>query len=180
MKTLLPLFLSHTPAGSSTNQLIHYGQEVVSGHFRKYDYGRIGNMRKYKRRSPPNYNLNNCKAPIAAYYSQNDWLADLDDAMILISKLPNVVNAYNVPHSTFNHMDFVWGTDATTLLYDEIIRTMKANDVQTTDLKTRTEKIENDNAGISLNINIETILSFNFQIDLNDLPTEIKKCFETL
>jgi hypothetical protein len=31
LQTLLPVILGHTPAGASTRQLLHYGQEVESG-----------------------------------------------------------------------------------------------------------------------------------------------------
>ncbi|XP_031617080.1 lipase 3-like [Contarinia nasturtii] len=123
--TLLPVILGHTPAGSATNQMIQYGQEVNSGHFRQFDHGRIGNLLRYKRISPPDYNLNNVKVPVAVYYSQDDWLADVKDTEHLLKSLPNVINNYIVPHKKFNHIDFVWGIDAPFLLYDEIVKTMK-------------------------------------------------------
>lgn len=108
--------------------MLHFGQEVNSGHFRQYDHGRIGNLIRYKRMSPPDYNLKNCNVPVAVYYARDDWLADVKDTGRLINELPNVVHSYLVPHKQFNHIDFIWGIDAPFLLYDEIIRTMKMTD----------------------------------------------------
>lgn len=121
------MILAHAPAGSATEQLIHYGQEVNSGHFRQYDYGRIGNLRRYKRFSPPDYDLKNIMAPVALYYSYDDWLADVKDTQRLMKVLPNIVHDYLVPHKKFNHIDFIWGIDAPFLLYDEIVRVIKSN-----------------------------------------------------
>lgn len=58
---MLPIVLGHIPAGASTNQMIHYGQGVRSGRFRKFDYGWIGNLKMYGQRDPPDYNLANVR-----------------------------------------------------------------------------------------------------------------------
>lgn len=46
---------------------------------------------------------------------------------VLIERLPNVVKSYLVPHENFNHVDFLWGMDASNLLYREILNTMKSS-----------------------------------------------------
>lgn len=107
-------------------QLIHFAQEVGSGDFRQYDYGFFGNLKHYQRISPPNYNLNNVKVPVAIYYSENDWLVTVADVDRLIQTLPNVMHTYLVPHSQFNHIDFVWGINATILLYDNVFNVMNS------------------------------------------------------
>lgn len=127
LQTLLPVILGHTPAGCSTDQLIHFGQLVKSGHFRKFDYGLIGNLLKYHRFTPPDYNLENVQIPVSVYYSQNDWLANVKDIHKLLQTLPNVVKSYLIPHKQFNHIDFLWGIDAPILLYHELLQTMKAS-----------------------------------------------------
>lgn len=124
---MLPVILGHAPAGAAVNQFFHYGQEIISGHFRQYDYGRAQNLIKYNRSTPPDYNLENIKVPVAVYHSQNDWLATPKDVHILLKKLTNVVKHYLVPHEKFNHIDFLWGIDAPTLLYEEILKTMKTS-----------------------------------------------------
>lgn len=65
------------PAGSSVKQLMHFAQEILSGHFRKYDYGIVGNLIKYGKLTPPDYALENVTAPVALFYSQNDWFANV-------------------------------------------------------------------------------------------------------
>lgn len=73
---MIPIVLSHTPAGSSTKQLLHYAQEVNSKKFRKYDYG-LQNFVKYASSSPPEYDIKKITAPLALFYSSNDALASL-------------------------------------------------------------------------------------------------------
>lgn len=125
---MLPIILSHTPAGASIKQMIHYGQEYNSGQFRQFDYGYFENMAKYKSRHPPAYNVNNIKAKIVFFYASDDWLASPTDILRLAKELPNIIGSYLVPHKHFNHVDFVWGMDVRRLIYDNIIREMKSAD----------------------------------------------------
>lgn len=91
-KTMLPVILGHTPAGAATQQLVHYGQEYESGHFRRYDHGWFQNYIEYKRFTPPDYNLQNVRAKVAIYYSVADALAVVADVQRLADELPNVVS----------------------------------------------------------------------------------------
>lgn len=129
--TILPVIFGHLvlfqPAGTGVNVLAQMGQWVNSGHFRQFDYGRIKNLKKYKRLSPPDYNLKNVTAPVAIYYSEGDWVTTVKDVQQLSKALPNVVKEYLIPHKYFNHFDFILGKDAPSLLYDEIIKIMKSN-----------------------------------------------------
>lgn len=79
-------------------------------------------MLRYKQLSPPDYNLNNIRAPIALYYAQADWLADPKDVDALSKLLPNVVHKYLVPHEKFNHIDFLYAIDVQKLVNDEIVK----------------------------------------------------------
>lgn len=72
------MLTSHIPSGASIKQLFHYSQEYLSGHFRKYDYGLIGNLAKYGKIAPPDYDIEKITTPVALYYSQNDLFAHLD------------------------------------------------------------------------------------------------------
>lgn len=123
---MLPVIFSHVPAGSSIRQLIHYGQVTNSGRFRKYDFGPEKNREIYNRTTPPDYNLKKITAPVAIYYSLNDWITTISDIHILMKKLPNVVKSYLVPHKEFNHIDFILGTQAPKYLFKEVLKTMKA------------------------------------------------------
>jgi lysosomal acid lipase/cholesteryl ester hydrolase len=67
-RTILPAILQNTPAGSSVQQLTHYGHGVNSGKFRMYDLGLIGNMNKYGQASPPEYQLNKISSRVFLHY----------------------------------------------------------------------------------------------------------------
>ncbi|CAG9858471.1 unnamed protein product [Phyllotreta striolata] len=106
--TRVPLIMHHTPAGASTKQLLHYAQEIDSGHFRKYDFGLIGNLGKYGSVFPPNYDLGKVKAPVYLIFSHNDWLAGLKDVDRLQNELGNFAGKILVSEESFNHLDFTY------------------------------------------------------------------------
>lgn len=85
---MVPIYLTHTPAGASTQQILHYAQEYKSGRFCQYDYG-LQNFRKYGSASPPSYNLSNVKARVVLHYSDNDWFSSPIDVDRLFKQLPN-------------------------------------------------------------------------------------------
>lgn len=122
---MLPVVMGHTPAGASTDQMIHYGQSIRSGRFRQYSFGPVTNLIKYGSITPPAYNLRNIRAPVGLYYSPNDWLADDRDVQTLQRELPNVIHSM-IPDPRFNHFDFTWGIDARPLLYNHVLRNMRA------------------------------------------------------
>lgn len=72
---MLETILHHTPAGTSTNTVLHYSQEIQSGKFAHYDHGKVKNQEIYGQDKPPEYNISALTVPVATYWSQNDWLA---------------------------------------------------------------------------------------------------------
>ena len=46
-QTRLPVYYTHTPAGTSVKNCAHFAQEVKSGRFAKYDYGTVKNLVHY-------------------------------------------------------------------------------------------------------------------------------------
>jgi len=122
--TLLPIIMGHTPAGSSTKQMLHYAQEIRSGYFRKYDYGFSGNLEHYGENVPPNYNLGAITAPVYLFYSHNDWLAAEKDVLRLYDKLPNCLGKFLVADDKWNHLDYLWGIDVDTLVYNKVVSLM--------------------------------------------------------
>ncbi|XP_055375837.1 lipase 1-like [Condylostylus longicornis] len=124
--TMLPAILGHVPAGTSSKQFIHYGQIVnAKGRFRMYDYGIVKNLVKYGSFKPPSYDLSKVTAPVALHFSKNDWLADTKDVAKLQNELPNIIKEYLVPEPKFNHLDFILAIDSRTLVYDDVIKSMK-------------------------------------------------------
>lgn len=118
----LPVFFAHLPGGSSTKQLLHYGQEIVSGKFQKFDYGQKKNKEVYGTKMPPEYPVGKITAPVALFYCEEDWLANVTDVEILKSELHNVVEYYKVPFESFNHLDFIWALDVKTLIVDKMLQ----------------------------------------------------------
>lgn len=122
---MLPVILAHTPAGASTDQIVHYGQLIRSAKFRRYDLGVIANKIEYGSILPPRYDLNKIKAPVGLHYSLNDWLADPKDVQELQIGLGNVVESHIISDKKFNHLDFLWAIDARKLVYNKVVSMMK-------------------------------------------------------
>lgn len=134
---MLPLKLGHTPAGASVRQLAHYGQGISSKRFRRYDHGWWSNRRKYGSITPPNYDLSKITTPVFLHYSDSDPLAHVNDVDRLFAELGRPIGKFRVQMQTFSHLDFIWGIDAKTLIYDRVISLIKAMDVNTFDEELR-------------------------------------------
>ncbi len=52
--------------------------------------------------------------------AQNDWLADPEDVQYLRENIQNIVFDKFVPN--WNHLDFVWATDAAQVVYQDILK----------------------------------------------------------
>ncbi|KAB0799679.1 hypothetical protein PPYR_07560 [Photinus pyralis] len=121
-KKMLPDILAHAPAGSSTKTVIHYAQEIRhNGDFMQFDYGEKGNLAQYGKSTPPLYNLSSINVPAYFMYGENDWLADEKDVLRLAKDVQINIGTYKVPFKYFNHVDFLWGRDAATLVYKPLI-----------------------------------------------------------
>ncbi|KAL1509736.1 hypothetical protein ABEB36_004428 [Hypothenemus hampei] len=121
-ETLLPLLTKYSPAGASTKQVIHYGQEVKSGYFRQYDYGILENMKYYGQMTPPSYDLSQITAPTYLIYSKNDWLSAQTDVEKLCSHMSNgCAGKIILTDFQFNHLDYTYGIDAPALVYNKVI-----------------------------------------------------------
>lgn len=138
--------LGHVPAGTSTKTVIHYAQEIHhDGNFQQFDYGPQGNIAKYGTPTPPLYKLEKIKTPIYLMYSYNDWLASyivslskrnrtaslhlniyrFQDVLRLAQNLTNLIGTYRIPLETFNHVDFIWGMDAPTMVYKPLLKVIR-------------------------------------------------------
>uniref|UniRef100_A0A182F9N1 Lipase n=1 Tax=Anopheles albimanus TaxID=7167 RepID=A0A182F9N1_ANOAL len=120
-----PVLLNHMPAGSSTKQWAHFGQEVVSGHFRRFDYGPERNRQQYGSEVPPSYNLSHVTVPVVIYYGLADELVHPIDVRLLAETLPNLVALNQQANATFNHMDFLAASNVKDVLYDSLIRNVE-------------------------------------------------------
>lgn len=123
-QSIVPFIKSHSPAGASYKQFFHYTQLILNHRFSKYDYGKVRNIQKYGTAIAPNYSLENCKVPVALFYSEQDRLAEADNVRRLAHILPNVFAMQRVHDDTFNHLDFVWAMDAKDLVYANVSNLM--------------------------------------------------------
>lgn len=121
----VPTILAHLPAGTSMKVMNHYGQNVASRDFRKYDYGVEINKQVYGTPEPPSYELKNVKVPVWVYYSEEDWLTHPKDVEKLIKALPNIKDTWKVPKKYFTHMDFQFGKDAPEFVHKKIMESIQ-------------------------------------------------------
>ncbi|XP_023172789.2 lipase 1-like [Drosophila hydei] len=127
-KTMLPVLMHHVPAGLSSNQVLHYLQLQKSDRFCEYDHDVKENQRIYGRAQPPDYPLEKITAPVALYYTQNDYLAAVVDVKRLIKRLPNVVEDHMYPYKKWNHIDMMWGISARRLAQPRMLEVMQFYD----------------------------------------------------
>ncbi|KAF4521287.1 hypothetical protein B566_EDAN002291 [Ephemera danica] len=124
-ETTLPVILSHTPADTSTESLLHYVQGISTWNFEFYDYSNSDNNDIYGNSDPPDFNLKKITSPVYLHWSDGDWFAHPDDVASLNSTLLNVKASIRVPLDAFNHLDFLWAMDVRSLLYDTILDLME-------------------------------------------------------
>lgn len=119
--TRIPVYVAHTPAGTSVKDVVHFAQLVKSQKFQMYDYGEKKNMEKYNSPTPPLYNVTKMETPVALFTGSQDWLADPYDVDHgLRPLLPNIIQDKN--RDEWNHMDFVWGEDAHEYFYQDVLK----------------------------------------------------------
>ncbi|XP_044748470.1 lipase 1-like [Coccinella septempunctata] len=112
------------PVRSAFKQLLHYLQMYKSGIFRRFDYGKEGNLRIYGEEEPPRYDMQKIISPVAYFWGENDCWSRPKDMEDIERKLPNMVLSYRVPHKAFNHYDVLVAKDVKELVYYKIIETI--------------------------------------------------------
>ncbi|XP_060042658.1 gastric triacylglycerol lipase-like [Erinaceus europaeus] len=119
----LDIYLSHNPAGSSVQDLLHWCQVKNAKKFQAYDWGSPSqNMIHYNQPTPPVYNMTAMEVPIAVWSGGNDWLADPKDINLLLPKFPNLIYHKEIP--SYNHLDFIWAINSPQEIYNEILSIM--------------------------------------------------------
>ena len=114
--------LRYDPGGTSVNNMLHWAQLVQSGAFQMHDYGSAQNQIFYNQTSAPMYTLQEMEGPpTAVFYGSNDALADPTDITYILQNVPKSVLVNVTEMSDYAHLDFVWGLDASTRLYPQVI-----------------------------------------------------------
>ncbi|XP_015280085.1 PREDICTED: lipase member N-like [Gekko japonicus] len=120
----LDMYVAHSPAGTSFQNSLHWRQVFFEKEFKAYDFGsQKKNMQKYNQTTPPVYKIEDIKIPIELWTGGNDLMINSKDIALLCSRISNLVSKHHIPE--WQHLDFIWGLDATERMYMKIIETMK-------------------------------------------------------
>ena len=125
-ETQVPVYVAHTPAGTSTQNIIHWAQLLSAKKIQKFDYGPKGNMAHYNSTTPPEYDISGIAVPVALVAGGNDFLGDPRDVEWLEGQLnPDIIKA-NIFYDDYNHLDFVWGVDANVRVYSKMVALLES------------------------------------------------------
>lgn len=79
-------------------------------------------MEVYGSLTPPSYDLAKVTAPTYLFYSKNDWLSAETDVDQLCSEMGSSCKGkLLISDFSFNHLDYTFGIDAPTLVYNKVI-----------------------------------------------------------
>ncbi|CAH0556134.1 unnamed protein product [Brassicogethes aeneus] len=123
---IMPIFTAQGYAPISVKTIAHYGQIINNkGNFTQYDYGMLGNLKRYHSQEPPKYNLEDIPVNVTLIYGNKDKLAYKTDVEDLYSNLhPNRRSIIEIPRNgtseSWAHLDFVIGVNIKTVMYPEI------------------------------------------------------------
>lgn len=104
--------LHYTPSSVSMKQNLHYGQCINCFCFRQFN-------------EPLYYNLSQVLFPVFVFYAINDKVTVFTDVRRTISELGNCEGEYFIQDLDFGHMDFNYGINAKTFVYDPIMEQLK-------------------------------------------------------
>ncbi|XP_007179223.1 lipase member N [Balaenoptera acutorostrata] len=121
----MDVYMSHSPTGSSIQNILHIKQLYRSDEFRAYDWGsEAENMHHYNQSRPPLYDLTAMKVPTAIWVGGKDVLVTPRDVTRILPQIRNLHYFNLLPD--WNHFDFIWGLDAAQRVYSKIIDLMKS------------------------------------------------------
>ncbi|NWZ75595.1 LICH hydrolase, partial [Poecile atricapillus] len=116
------VYLARYPDSTSLKNMLHWRQLYQTGEFKCYDYG-SDNVLHYNQTTPPFYELENMKTPLAAWYGGQDWISAPEDVNITLPRISNVAYKKYIPE--FVHFDFLWGKQVYEQVYKEMLDLME-------------------------------------------------------
>ncbi|XP_035298980.1 lipase member K isoform X4 [Cricetulus griseus] len=120
----LDVYMAHSQAGTSVQNMLHWAQAVNSGKLQAFDWGSPNqNMMHFNQLTPPVYNITKMQVPTAMWSGGQDVVADAKDTENLLPKVTNLIYYKEIPH--YNHLDFYLGQDAPWEVYQDLIRMLE-------------------------------------------------------
>uniref|UniRef100_A0A8C0IZZ3 Lipase n=1 Tax=Chelonoidis abingdonii TaxID=106734 RepID=A0A8C0IZZ3_CHEAB len=110
----LPMYVGHSPAGTSVQNILHWRQLYRFSFLIHFPFCQT---------TPPVYKIEELKMPIAVWSGGHDLFADPKDVAALLGRITNLIYHKHFPE--WQHLDFIWGLDATKRMYVKIIELMK-------------------------------------------------------
>ncbi|XP_047985641.1 lipase 1-like [Leguminivora glycinivorella] len=110
--------------GGSIKLLAHLAQTIKYKTFNRWDYGEEGNMKHYKVKEPPVYNISQITAPTKIIYASNDEFVspkDIEDMAKSIAK----ASIREVTRKDFKHQDFLLAPDVLEIVYKDLEEDLK-------------------------------------------------------
>ncbi|XP_039990534.1 gastric triacylglycerol lipase isoform X2 [Xiphias gladius] len=121
--TRTPVYVTHNPAGTSVQNMVHWAQAVKGGKLMAFDFGAAGNLKHYNQSTPPEYRVQDMKVPTALFSGGQDTLADPKDVAMLLPQVSNLVFHRHIEH--WEHLDFIWGLDANEQMFPFILKLLQ-------------------------------------------------------
>ncbi|XP_062558764.1 lipase 1-like [Armigeres subalbatus] len=107
---------------SSQKQYEHYQQLILTGHFRRFDYGPRRNNQRYGSREPPDYPLLRISRPVVLHYGGRDRTVNPKDVEYLSTRLSNRTGAKLVEYNILDHTDFTNRPEAAVYVYPMVVQ----------------------------------------------------------
>jgi len=112
----------YDPGGSSFHLLMHWAQRIRNDSLREFDWGKNNSQHYNGSSSPPLYNLSKITGTkLALFDGYRDLFITQKDIASLLSEVPQENWIKHITLQKYAHFDFVWGKDAHTRLYPEVI-----------------------------------------------------------
>ncbi|GMS93108.1 hypothetical protein PENTCL1PPCAC_15283, partial [Pristionchus entomophagus] len=118
--TRAPVYLAHTPSGTSTWNALHLAQIATRGKFEHMDHNPLENIQRYGQETPIPYDLSNINVPVYHFSSASDYLATAEDIAHTTSLMRErtVKGSFVIPG--YNHIDFAVAADCADQVFKPI------------------------------------------------------------
>jgi len=115
------------PGGASFHLIMHWAQRIREDSIKKFDWGKKNPIHYNGSPTPPAYDLSKINGVRLGLWSGNvDLFITEPDMQSLLREVPaeNWVSSKTI--NNYAHFDFVWGRDAKTRLYPDVISLLSA------------------------------------------------------